>query len=284
LLPKDLQHLCTPVRGEETIHTTIYRLLPPEKRLFQHLLSAAKIPWNEKQSKALLVKAKQQMPLRDIHDKPAHRLIDIQSLSIRENHRVLAASLFADISGFTRFIEDAEQKHMQETALRLFHAIRREMTSVIQDDYHGIHVQFQGDRIQGLFHLPGNDEQAIATEAICAAMGLQSSMEGPLKALLPYAEPLHLTIGIAIGETFVSRLGVRRHRDAICLGPAAEEAARLEGVCNGRQIGISRRLHQALPVELQSSFRRDKKRCCHIATNLTRKQVERWTRDKPIAR
>jgi class 3 adenylate cyclase len=175
-------------------------------------------------------------------------------LSISNNRRVLAASLFADLSGYTRFIEHAEQTHAQEAALRLLHMIRREMSSVVQEDYAGLHIQFQGDRIQGLFHIPRNDERAIALQVVSAAIGLQSSMEGTLKACLPEAKPLHLAIGVDIGETLVSRLGVRRHRDAICLGQAVERAAELEEACSAGQIGISRRVYEALPERMRRCF------------------------------
>lgn len=143
------------------------------------------------------------------------------------------------------------------------------MSSVIQEDYAGLHIQFQGDRIQGLFHLPRNDERAIALQAVSAAIGLQSSMECTLKACLPEAEPLHLAIGVDIGETLVSRLGVWRHRDAICLGQAVEFAAELEEACGAGQIGISRRVRQALPKEICRCFPEQKGGQRFVATAAT---------------
>jgi class 3 adenylate cyclase len=255
VLPKQLQDLCEPVKAQASLQTQVYHLLPPGRRVLQSLLDRYEIPWEAEESRAILARAKHECALDGIQCGPARHRIDIPSLSMSNNRRVLAASLFADLSGYTRFIEHAEQTHAQETALRLLHVIRREMSSVVQEDYAGLHIQFQGDRIQGLFHVPRNDERAIAMQAVSAAIGLQSSMEGTLKACLPEAKPLHLAIGVDIGETLVSRLGVRRHRDAICLGQAVERAAELEEACGAGQIGISRRVHEALPEEMCQRFR-----------------------------
>ena len=75
-------------------------------------------------------------------------------LSIGNNKLVLAVSIFADVSGLTRYIDAAKSERDKQTALRVFHAIRKEMAVVIKSDYHGLRVQYQGDRVQGLFHLP----------------------------------------------------------------------------------------------------------------------------------
>ncbi len=269
VLPKHLQELCEPVRAQALHRTQVYHLLFPDRRTLQRLLDHYEIPWKPEESKAVLTRAKREFAIASIKHGPTRHRIDVPSLSISDNRRVLAASLFADISGYTRFIEDAEQTHTQETALRLLHVIRREMSNVVQEDYAGLHIQFQGDRIQGLFHLPRNDERAIALEAVSAAIGLQSSMERTLKACLPETEPLHLAIGVDIGETLVSRLGVRRHRDAICLGQAVECAAELEDACNAGQIGISRRVYEALPEEMRRCFRAQGNRQRFVATAAT---------------
>jgi len=82
-------------------------------------------------------------------------------------------------------------------------------------------------------------------------------------------KPLHLAIGVDIGETLVSRLGVRRHRDAICQGQAVECAAELEEACGAGQIGISRRVRQALPKEIRRCFPEQKDGQRFVATAAT---------------
>jgi len=188
---------------------------------------------------------------------------------------VLAASLFADVSGFTRYIDAATSEEDQQTALRVFHAIRKETARVIKGDFNGLRIQYQGDRIQGLFHLPQDDAGALVKKAVEAAAGLQASMEHTLKACLPEAGDLHLAIGIDLGTTLVSRLGARGQRDRICLGAAVENAARLEEQSEGGQVGVSREVFSLLPDDLQLCFTYSAKARGYIATHFTTEQIER---------
>lgn len=71
------------------------------------------------------------------------------------------------------------------------------------------------------------EEQSVARCAVEAAIGLQSAMEGPIKDWLSQAAPLHLAIGVDLGTILISRLGVRKYRDPICLGQAVERAQHL---------------------------------------------------------
>lgn len=121
------------------------------------------------------------------------------------------------------------------------------MATVLKCDFNGLRIQFQGDRVQGLFHLPKNEEQDIAVEAVRAAVGLQSSMEHTVKAAMPDAKNLQLAVGIDLDTTLVSNLGARAHRDRICLGESVENAAANEERCSGGQIGISERIYKVLP-------------------------------------
>ena len=47
----------------------------------------------------------------------------------------------------------------------MLHAIRREMATVVKTDHGGIRVQYQGDRVPGIFHMPKDDSgERIATD------------------------------------------------------------------------------------------------------------------------
>jgi class 3 adenylate cyclase len=139
-------------------------------------------------------------------------------------------------------------------------------------------VQFQGDRVQGLFHMPKDDEEKIATEAVEAAIGLQSSIEKTIKKKLPEAKDLRLAVGVDLDTTLVSKLGTRAHRDRICLGEPVENAASHEEDCDGGQIGISKHVYEALPELLSKHFTYDKTKCCYVAKDLTWDKVEQAER------
>jgi class 3 adenylate cyclase len=182
--------------------------------------------------------------------------------------------LFADVSGFTRYIDAAESDIERKTALCVLHAIRKEMASVVKSDFGGLRIQYQGDRVQALFHLPKDDEQRIARRAVETAIGLQSSMEHTIKEVLPEAKELKLAIGIGLGKTLVSKLGTRGQRDRICLGEAVELAAQCEEKCTGGQIGITKQLYELLPEDLQIHFAFNTSVDCYTGNSVTLEKVE----------
>lgn len=96
----------------------------------------------------------------------------MDELSIYNNRRVLAASLFADVSGFTKYVEMHEHTNTQNADIRVINATRHEVSRVVRDGYDGLRIRFQGDRVQAFFHIPRGDRQAIALQAVEAAMGL----------------------------------------------------------------------------------------------------------------
>jgi class 3 adenylate cyclase len=272
-LPEDLQEICKEIDAET------YQLLPISQSELDALLTRYGIGWDREASAERVAEDKQRYPLSSIDYSSADTLIDIDSLSIHNNKRVQAASIFGDVSGFTKYIDAAETTEEQRTALRVLHAIRREMARVVKDDYNGLRVQYQGDRVQGLFHLPKDDAAAIATEVVNAAVGLQSSMEHTLKEILkPDADTLLLAVGIDTGTTLVTKLGTRAHRDRICLGEAVEEAARCEERSEGGQIGITKAVRDELADGLRSHFTYSNSAQCYIASNLTADKVERAAR------
>ncbi|HEU5384056.1 MAG TPA: adenylate/guanylate cyclase domain-containing protein, partial [Ktedonobacteraceae bacterium] len=258
-LPKELQNLCHP--AGILLDKPLYVLRLSEPGLLAKLLHVYDIKWRPKDRIQHLLKEKRRLSLASITTHVEAPLTDLKDLSIFNNRRVFAASLFADISGFTRYIAKAEKNGTQAQALRVLHAIREEMACIVRQDFSGFRVQFQGDRVQALFI---GKEQKVAQRALQAAIGLQSSMEGPIKECLPQASSLHLAIGIDLGWTLVSRLGVRKYRDPICIGAAVERAAVFEEASEGGQIAISRRLYQALPMDLRRHFKRNKKAQCYM--------------------
>jgi class 3 adenylate cyclase len=269
-LPDDLRELCAETEAEE-----VYQINAISRADLDELLEEYEIDWDREKSRERVDDDKRAHPLRDIDYSTANELIDLDSLSIRNNKRVLAASIFGDITGFTAYIDRAETAEEKRQALRVLHAARKEMATVVAADYKGLRVQFQGDRVQGLYHLPKDEEADIATKAAEAAVGLQSSIEKTLKEQLPEAEELHLAVGVDIGTTLVSKLGTRAHRDRICLGSAVENAARYEEKCSGGQIGVSKRVYEALPDRLKKHFSYDSGAGCYVAENLTADKVER---------
>lgn len=269
-LPEDLRELC-----DETDEEEVYQISALTQTKLDELLEKYDIDWDREKSEERVKDDRRAHPLKDIDYSSAEVLIDLDSLSIWNNKRVTAASVFGDVTGFTAYIDRAETDEERRKALRVFHAIRKEMATVVSVDYEGLRVQFQGDRVQGLFHMPKDEEGDIAAEAVDAAVGLQSSMEKTIKEKLPEAAELHLAVGVDLDTTLVSKLGTRAHRDRICLGAPVENAAKYEEKCSGGQIGVSKRVYEVLPERLSKHFSYDSALGCYVAKDLTADKVER---------
>ncbi len=268
-LPRKVQRLCSKEEDGNYSFSAI------DRGTLQNLLSEAGVKWDPKASAGRLEDDKRQFPLKDIQYSDAEVPIDLDSLSITNNKRVTAASLFADVDGFTAYIDAATTKDEKKSALRVLHAIRHEMAAVVKHDFNGLRIQYQGDRAQALFHLPKDDSSAIAEKAVSAAVGLQSSIEYTLRECLPEAAPLHLAVGIDVGPTLVSKLGIRGERDRICIGLGVENAEKCQERCKGGEIGITSVVLDQLDNLTKQRFAHDVKRGISVATGLTAEKVER---------
>jgi class 3 adenylate cyclase len=273
-LPGSLQSYFTEIQ-DSRLNVTVYEMdAVPVDEMDAHLKEYG-IEWDPDASLQRLKDDKATFPLNQIEYSDAEVLIDLDSLGITNNKRVLAASVFGDVSGFTAYIDNAVGQNNGMDALRVLHAIRKEMASIVKHDCSGLRVQFQGDRVQALFHLPKRDETSIAIRAVDTAIALQSSMELVIKTLLTEAKDLGMAVGSSIGTTLVSKLGTHGHRDRICIGDAVEDAATIQEGSAGGEIAIPSHIHEHLDEDLQKLFIWNKDRSVYIATNLTQDKAER---------
>lgn len=251
-----------------------YSLARPSTAEFEAILEEFEIDWSEEESRERVADDKRQFPLSEIEFSGAQVKIDFDDLSIRNSKSVLAATSYGDVSGFTAFVEAAENEQQQSEALQAFHVIRREQAQVIKTDYDAVRVQYQGDRVQGLTHLPEDDDTAIARSSVEMAIGLQSSFEGPLKEALPQIADLGLAVGVGLGDTVATKLGPRGHRDRICLGEAVSRAEQNEERVGKGEIGIDKATYDLLEDEMREKFAWSASARCYVAAGLTWRKSE----------
>lgn len=247
-LPQQMKDLCT-ASGDA------YRIAASKSKL-DELLAEHGVVWDRAKSQGRLEEDRDSITLDEIDYSDANVKIKFEDLSIRNNKRVTAASVFADVCGFTAFVDQAQSNKERIEALRVFAGMRREFAKVIKEDYDGVRVQYQGDRIQGIVHLPKGDNAAISRKAVEIAIALQSSMEITLKEHLPAAKGLAIAVGVDIGTTLASNLGSRGQRDRICVGLAVERAAELEGAHGKRDIAISASVYNELLDDVKGLFKK----------------------------
>lgn len=162
---------------------------------------------------------------------PPLRTLDIPSLTPGNSRRQDAASIYADIDGFTayvaRHIEDSP-----EDVVKAFHVIRGELDRVLTCDFDGRRIRFIGDCIHGLVcegTAAETDQEATIDAAVLCAGALRSSFALCLEMLKEDgvdADGLDLAIGIEYGPMTVTRLGMkgRRVRCSVSRGVLACEA------------------------------------------------------------
>jgi class 3 adenylate cyclase len=260
---------------DDRMGVTVYDMRSISTEELDASLQTYGITWDRAASLQRIRDDKANFPLNRIEYSDAEVLIDMDSLGITNNKRVFAASVFGDVSGFTAYIDQAVEDNEAKTALRVLHAIRKEMASIVKHDFGGIRVQFQGDRVQALFHLPQGHEKRIAARVVDTAVALQSAMELVIKKLLPQASELGMAVGTSMGTTLVSKLGTHGHRDRICIGDAVEDAATYQEGSAGGEIAIPASIHIHLDEDLQKLFTWNADRELYIAVNLTQDKVER---------
>ncbi|UTP40928.1 transcriptional regulator [Phenylobacterium sp. LH3H17] len=179
--------------------------------------------------------------------------LDISALTPKNSRRQDALSLYADLDGFTAFVN----RHVADRpgdVIKTLHVIRAEMDRVLTTDFGGRKVRFIGDCAHGLL-CEGTAQttdaaETVSTGILCAG-ALRSSFELSLEALEEAdidIEGLGLQIGMDYGPVTITRLGLHgdRVRCSVSRAVRSSEAEQLrcgaeetalgqEAFDNGRQ-------------------------------------------------
>lgn len=132
---------------------------------------------------------------------------------------------FSDLTGFTRISDAADA----EAVLALLNAYAEAQVEVIEAL--GGHVlKFIGDGILAFF--PDDDPSLACRRALDAAIATRNRIEAlnaeRARAGLPMTRP---HVALHVGELLYGNLGSARRLDFTVLGPAVNEASRIESLC-----------------------------------------------------
>jgi class 3 adenylate cyclase len=177
--------------------------------------------------------------------------IDFERLGVR-TAKLNAASFFADLSGFTKLVAEAADKR---DLLRCLHAVRAEMHQVVRADYEGDHIQYQGDRIQGLFYEAAASSRYVS-KSFEAAAAMQSVMK-VCRDMFPTLGNVGITVGVDHGRVLVTYLGLKGNRDIVVLGESVPAASTLQNGAKPGQTKISKAVYDKLEETLQALFTAD---------------------------
>lgn len=188
---------------------------------------------------------------------PPLRGIDYAQLMPSRSIRMQLAAIFADLDGYTAYIDRCMATGRLGEAVRLLHVLRSELAAVVQTDFGGRKVRFIGDCVLGI--LAEGDAQdvdmpATIRQASLCAGALRSSFL-LCAEIMPEARGLGLAIGFETGPTPVSRIGIRGDRSVrVASSLAVRESEACQRECGGRETRIGPRAFAAADGAVRSLF------------------------------
>ena len=279
LLPDSLkEHF----RKSRTVAQTItYQAVGLRWGAYPDLAKTLNVDFDAEKLKTNTEERRADLKLKDMNITEAEVLIDIDALTEKNSKRTSAVPIYADLDGFTKYVQESEGDDERiKSLVRKLHMIRHEFHSVMKKDYDGLVIQHQGDRIFGIIHLPsGDDFDKRCNNGLDIAIGLQSSMEHVLNERLDGKE-IHVAIGLDVGKTLVTRLGKKGEREVVCLGRKVCSAEQLQLASSGKQIRISKAIYDVIKSETKKGEFKKVNDDEYVATNLTFPRIDELEEEK----
>lgn len=189
------------------------------------------------------------------HDLPL-KSIDFAALSPHRSVRQEMTSLFADLSGFTAYVHRGLGSGEVRQVVSNLHVLRGEMAAVLRD-FGGRKIRFIGDCIHGVIaegERWRTHEIDTVREAVKAAGGLRSSFE-LAQSMLPGIRDLGLTIGIELGASPVTRLGLRGDRSVRCASSKSVTVSeRAQRNCEHNETALGENALRKGPAAIRAAF------------------------------
>jgi len=198
---------------------------------------------------------------------PPFSTLDVESLSVKNSRRQDAATVYADLDGFTNYVSknittDTSAKHV----VRALHVLRSELDAVLYSDFAGQKVRFIGDCVHGLA-VEGTAQttdtnETISNMTLCAG-AMRSSFAVALDRLKKDgtdATSLGLAIGFDYGPMTITRLGMKGEliRSSVSRGVLAAEDEQKR--CAGTETAIGKKAYDAGTDAVRSLFGNTRKR------------------------
>jgi adenylate cyclase len=158
--------------------------------------------------------------------------------------RIAAAILCADVRGFTNFAEETAPEEVTRRLNGIFDCLGDPVRAA-----GGEILKFLGDGVLAVFLPPDGADVAVVTPAaLAAAREILARVKAVNAAETEAGNPtLSLNIALHAGKVTYGNIGTADRLDFTVIGPAVNEAARLEGLCKelGTPILISKSFVQA---------------------------------------
>jgi class 3 adenylate cyclase len=188
---------------------------------------------------------------------PPLSTIDYSKLSPSRTIHMRMTSIFADIDGFTAYVQECIEQHRIAEMVSNLHVIRSELDAVLKTDFKGQKVRFIGDCIHGLLaegtRFETDEAQSVKSSVICA--GAMRSSFKLCQTMLPGIQKLGLAIGIELGNTPVTRLGIRGDMSVRCAtSRAVTQSEELQSDCDGHETAIGEKALRVASAAIKRAF------------------------------
>lgn len=182
--------------------------------------------------------------------------VDFAQLTPSHSARQEMISIFADLSGFTRYVHDSIAAGQIAEVVSNLHVIRGELAAVLRD-FGGRKVRFIGDCIHGVLaegSQTSTQEMDTIRQAVRCAGAMRSSFE-LCQDLLPGITDLGLTIGIEYGATPITRLGLTGNRSVRCASSKAVTVSeRMQRNCSDNETSLGENARSKAPAAVRNAF------------------------------
>lgn len=192
---------------------------------------------------------------------PPYRDLDLEVLAEGNSRRQDAISIYADIDGFTNYVDShIDDDSAAKDVVKTLHVLRGELDAVLHEDFAGRKIRFIGDCVHGVMveGTAQNTDAALSTKnALLCAAAMRSSFELAVDMLESEgvdAGELGLAIGLEYGPIAITRLGVKGEKIRCCISRSVLESETQQLRCAGDQTAIGESVVEHAPAALKELF------------------------------
>jgi class 3 adenylate cyclase len=203
-------------------------------------------------------------PLKDFEFSratPPLKDLNLENLTPKNSKRMEMAVIFADIDGFTRYVREHMDDENAPETIRLLHVVRKELRDVL-NDFGGKKIRYIGDCMFGVLAegtaKTTNLEETVSKAVQCA--GAMRDAFGVIQEVVTEAKQMGLAIGVELGPTSLTRLGLKPGRDRCGAGCSVLEAETQQRACSGVETALGPSALKSAAESIKSLFKTGNKR------------------------
>lgn len=192
---------------------------------------------------------------------PPFRELDLEALTPKNSRRQDAASIYADIDGFTSYVGDRiDDNETAKDVVRVLHVLRAELDAVLHKDFAGRKIRFIGDCVHGVLvegTAATTDAEETAKNALLCAAAMRSSFALALDMLDEEGVDigdLGLAIGADLGTLAITRLGMKGEMVRCAVSRAVLRSEQEQRRCESNETAIGAALKKAAPAVFRDMF------------------------------